>query len=831
MEFKKNKFFFSAAQLQNEINKCEYCEEKPCQTECPADVSPKDFIRAALGGEASDFKRAAALILEKNPFGATCGFTCPECFCRSGCVKLNWDLSLNIPAIQAEVINRSRELGVFPVFKKERPTREKIAIIGAGPAGLTAAAMLAQKGYSIEIFEKGGKPGGACSLIPDFRLPRKVLNQDIEFILSLGGIIIHYNKKITDCETLVTSGFSAVIAAPGLGQPFRLNIKNEDLAVPGLDYLAAPAKYKMKNERVAVVGGGAVALDCAAVAKIKGAGQVTMIALEKLSEMPLPLKERNEIFEKGIMVEGRTRLTGIIAGKNKIKGIRTVKVDLKGDAFDLKKLSDIPGSANIRNDITKVIIAIGSRSDLPRQKHKAVFYSGDYENGPTSVVEAVASAKIAAEQVQAFLGNGKKPAAKDKVKSIAIIKGYDPIPVALGSDFFGRRIATPFLLSAAPPSDGYEEMKKAYEAGWSGGIMKTAFDNIPIHIPAGYMFRFDTRTYANCDNVSGHSLDRVCGEVEKLVKEFPDRLTMASTGGPVTGNDEQDKQGWQSNTKKLENCGAMAIEYSLSCPQGGDGTKGDIVSQDAELTARIIGWVMEAGNAKIPKLFKLTGAVTSIKPIIAAIKEVFNKYPGKKGGITLANTFPTLAFRPGQKKEWEEGIVTGMSGEGVLPISYLTLANAAPLGIEISGNGGPMDHKATAHFLALGVRTVQYCTLVMKSGYNVFADLCSGVSHLMEARNIRSMKELIGIALPHPIRGFMELSAEKKISTVDKELCEHCGNCGRCPYLAITYDKKKNPVTDASRCIGCSICVQKCFSGALSMRERTPEEKRLLKED
>ena len=131
--------------------------------------------------------------------------------------------------------------------------------------------------------------------------------------------------------------------------------------------------------------------------------------------------------------------------------------------------------------------------------------------------------------------------------------------------------------------------------------MKTAFDNVPIHIPAEYMTVFGPSTYGNCDNVSGHPLDRVRKEVEQLVKEFPDRLTLASTGGPVTGRDEQDKAVWQSNTRKLESAGAMGVEYSLSCPQGGDGAEGDVVSQNAELTAKIIDWVMEASAEDNPE--------------------------------------------------------------------------------------------------------------------------------------------------------------------------------------------------------------------------------------
>ena len=305
---------------------------------------------------------------------------------------------------------------------------------------------------------------------------------------------------------------------------------------------------------------------------------------------------------------------------------------------------------------------------------------------------------------------------------------------------------------------------------------------------------------------------------------------MASTGGPVTGNDEEDRKVWVSNTIKLENAGAMGIEYSLSCPQGGDGTKGDIVSQDAELTAKIIGWVMEAGSPDVPKLFKLTAAVTAIYPIITAIKEVFAKYPHKKAGVTLANTFPALSFRKGKKSNWEEGVVVGLSGEGVIPISNLTLANVSGMGITVSGNGGPMDYKAAADFLALGAKTVQFCTIVMKHGYGIIDELHSGLSYLLKERGLKSVGELIGRALPNPVTGFMELTPVKKISAVNEELCEHCGNCTRCPYLAIELNNKKIPVTDASKCIGCSICVQKCFAGALYLRERTPEETSVLNE-
>jgi dihydropyrimidine dehydrogenase (NAD+) subunit PreA len=171
-----------------------------------------------------------------------------------------------------------------------------------------------------------------------------------------------------------------------------------------------------------------------------------------------------------------------------------------------------------------------------------------------------------------------------------------------------------------------------------------------------------------------------------------------------------------------------------------------------------------------------------------------------------------------------------MSGEGVLPISNLTLAKVSSTGITVSGNGGAMTYKDAANFLALGAQTVQFCTAVMKYGLGYVDELHSGLSYLMEERGFSSVKELIGSALPNPITDFGALSPMKKLPQVVAALCEHCGNCTRCPYQAIILDSRGVPMFDASHCVGCSLCAQKCFAGAILMRDRTPQELAALKE-
>ncbi|MBI4703937.1 MAG: FAD-dependent oxidoreductase [Deltaproteobacteria bacterium] len=828
----------SLAQLRAEIEKCEYCERKPCRDACPAHCSPADFIMAARVGEPADFQRAAALIYAQNPLGGVCGAVCPERHCMAACSRRLFDRAVQIRDVQETIVRRATALGVVPRFEEPAaPSGRRVAVVGAGPAGLAAAFALAKLGHRVEIFERAARPGGACRLIPEHRLPRELLEADLRFVLSSPHIQVHLSTELGDPRKL--GGFDALLVAVGLTSPIALGIPGEEAAIPGWDYLLDPARHELTGP-VAVVGGGAVACDCAVTARRRGAERVEMLALEKLGEMPLTERERQEILAHGIEVHGRTRLWAVVGQGGAVQGIETKRVCYPpGDGpyvaprapaapFDPRAVRDLCGTEQKREDIRHVIVAVGQRASI--RERTGLLAAGDCDTGPSSVVEAVAAGKEAAARIHADLcGAAHAPPGRPR-KSIFTIPGYRQVPVDLGTDFFGRRVASPFLLSAAPPTDGYEQCKRAFEAGWPGAIVKTAFDGVPIHIPAEYMWTFGPRTWGNCDNVSGHALGRVCREIERLAREFPDRLVMASTGGPVTGRDDADRAGWQGNTRMLEAAGVMGIEYSLSCPQGGDGTEGDIVSQNAALTAKIIDWILSAGDANVPKLFKLTAAVTSVAAIVLAVREVLGRYPAAKAGVTLANTFPALGLRPGPKTSWEEGVVVGLSGEGVLPISFLTLAKVADLGVVVSGNGGPMDYKAAADFLALGAHSVQFCTLAMKYGYGIIDELCSGLAHLLRARGVGSVRELVGRALPGPVTDFMALPAKKKISACHTELCTSCGNCTRCSYLAIALDADMHPKTDPSRCIGCSICAKKCLSGALYLRERSHEELEALVE-
>jgi heterodisulfide reductase subunit A-like polyferredoxin len=401
----------------------------PCKATCPAHVSIQGYIALINDGR---YEEALKLFKQDHPFPGICGRVCHHP-CEGECTRNDVDQPLAIRELHRFLADDEKQRGTYYIPEIEAEKRdEKVAVIGSGPAGLTAAYYLLQQGYGVTIFEKLYEPGGMMRVgIPEYRLPRDILAGEIDVIRKMGADIqcgVAFGTDIT-LESLKTEGYSACFMAIGLHGGRRLGVENEEApgVLQGVDFLrdAALGKPVEIGEEVIVVGGGNVAIDVALTAKRKGAQKVTLICLEKREEMPAWEHEIEEALEGDIEIVNSFGPKSFFIDKgNKVSGIEfktcTAVFDGQGrfnPQYDEKVCQPYFGDT--------VIVAIGQSADLDGIREQGVavsgpggleadpvtlqtpidwvFAGGDAFYGPKSVVDAVACGKEAAESIHRFI--------------------------------------------------------------------------------------------------------------------------------------------------------------------------------------------------------------------------------------------------------------------------------------------------------------------------------------------------------------------------------------------------------------------------------------------
>lgn len=345
---------------------------------CPVKCSPQDFIQQAKVG---NFTGAVKSICSNNPMGHTCGLICPEHFCMKACLRGKIDHPINIPLVQATLISKYRQ--DMTDTDKAPDNGKKIAIIGAGPAGMAAAWVLVKQGYSVQLFEKTDRVGGALNLIPDYRLPYEVIEDDWNYIKRIGNAEIEFNCEIDNPNQLLKQGFAGVIVAVGEQNCISLGVEGEENVVAYADYLREPQKYASTGI-VGIIGGGNVAADCAITAKNMGAAQVSVFVRRKIFDMKVTQKERQELIDEQIDLVTTTRVCRVEKNGNNLD-VYTCSTKQTDNGY-----RDIENSEIKRDGFDLVIKAIGSRAEKAADCEHVV-YAGDCKNGGSTVVEAVAS--------------------------------------------------------------------------------------------------------------------------------------------------------------------------------------------------------------------------------------------------------------------------------------------------------------------------------------------------------------------------------------------------------------------------------------------------------
>lgn len=448
-DFKEVSLGFTEEQAVREAQRCIACKKKPCCNGCPVEIDIPEFIKLVAR---KDYKGAIQKIKEKNNLPAICGRVCPqETQCEALCVLMGKERAVAIGALERFVADLEMEHSPHPSLSPvggegKGEGAAKVAVVGSGPAGLTAAADLAKYGYQVTLFESFGASGGVLRYgIPEFRLPKAILDRETEYIRSL-GVEIKYNILIGRTFTLSSlfkDGYKAVFLGTGAGLPYFLGIPgenlngvysaNEFLTRVNLMHAYDFPKYKTPvkvGERVAVVGAGNTAMDCVRVAKRLGAKDAIIVYRRGEPEAPARRAEIEHAKEEGIEFRFLTAPIKIEGNdKGEVKSMTCLKMELgEPDASGRRRPVPMSGS-EYEMPVDTVVIAIGQGPN-PLIAHTTkelavdektgelkidgnymtsidgVFAGGDITTGEGTVIAAMGAGKKAAAAIDRYIKEG-----------------------------------------------------------------------------------------------------------------------------------------------------------------------------------------------------------------------------------------------------------------------------------------------------------------------------------------------------------------------------------------------------------------------------------------
>ena len=418
----------------------------PCKATCPTHISVQGYV--ALIGQGK-FKEALKLIKQDNPFPIVCGRVCNHP-CETACMRGKVDDPIDIMHLKRFVADLDLKSETRYLPEKKESKGKKVAVVGAGPSGLTCAYYLAIEGYDVDVFEALPVAGGWLAVgIPEYRLPKDVLRAEIGVIEDL-GVKIHLNTKIGKDIAFdkLQKDYNAVFIGCGTMKSSKLNIPDEEMegVIHGVDYLLRVnlGEKVSLGDRVAVVGGGNVAMDAVRTATRMGSKDVFILYRRTRAEMPASPEEIEEALEEGIRMEFLVAPKRVVGKDGKVTGIECTRMELgEPDASGRRRPVEIKGSEFII-ECDAIVPAIGQEADLSfigqesgvsinkwnnidydevtyQTTTPGIFSGGDVVTGPQTVVKAVYAGKEAAKSINRYLSGEdvKVGRAKDWTKDLA----------------------------------------------------------------------------------------------------------------------------------------------------------------------------------------------------------------------------------------------------------------------------------------------------------------------------------------------------------------------------------------------------------------------------
>ena len=433
---------YNADEAMEEASRCINCKNAKCMQGCPVSINIPAFVHEVKEG---NFEKAYQIISESSALPAICGRVCPqESQCEGKCIRGIKGEAISIGKLERFVADWARQNGIRPAAPAEK-NGKKVAVIGSGPSGLTCAGDLAKLGYDVTIFEALHEAGGVLVYgIPEFRLPKlDVVAKEVENVKALGVKIetnVIIGRSITIDELMDEEGFEAVFIGSGAGLPMFMGIPGETAkgVFSANEYLTRNNLMKAFREdydtpivhgkKVAVVGGGNVAMDAARTALRLGA-EVHIVYRRSEAELPARAEEVHHAKEEGIIFDLLTNPTEILVDENDaVAGMKCIRMELgEPDASGRRRPVEIPGSEFVL-DVDTVIMSLGTSANplissttigLDVNKRKCiiadeetgktskdgVYAGGDAVTGAATVILAMGAGKAAAKGIHEFLSN------------------------------------------------------------------------------------------------------------------------------------------------------------------------------------------------------------------------------------------------------------------------------------------------------------------------------------------------------------------------------------------------------------------------------------------
>ncbi|HHT9118635.1 MAG TPA: NADPH-dependent glutamate synthase [Candidatus Hypogeohydataceae bacterium YC38] len=427
---------------QKEAKRCLQCKKPLCRIGCPVEIDIPAFIKCIVEG---DFVGSARKLKEYNALPAVCGRVCPqEDQCEKVCILTKKGISVAIGNLERFAADYERNKGTITLPKIPAPTGYRVAVVGSGPAGLTAAGELVKMGHEVVVFEALHKPGGVLVYgIPEFRLPKAIVEAEIDYLKKL-GVKIEVDAaigKVATIDELLSNGFDAVFVATGAGLPLFMGIPGENLCgvYSANEYLTRVNLMKaynshyvtpvLRKRRIAVVGGGNVAMDAARTALRMGTEEVYIVYRRSRSEMPARIDEIHHGEEEGLKFMLLTNPIRVLGDeKGWVKGLECIKMELgEPDSSGRRRPVPVQGSEFIL-DVDCVIMAIGTsphplvpmttpglkvtpkgnimaNEETGQSSKEGVFAGGDIVTGAATVILAMGAGKKAAQAIDQYVRN------------------------------------------------------------------------------------------------------------------------------------------------------------------------------------------------------------------------------------------------------------------------------------------------------------------------------------------------------------------------------------------------------------------------------------------